>query len=296
MNQLKNNLLPDHFKSLEDEFVMDLLFGFGIETNINPLLKTQTGGSQNGGSQTEYQKFIDIGGVYTYEIYKENIDDDRLRISVITPIEQDCITIFIFKNKNIAVLHNMSYMNDCAKEGLGKPGSGNKLLRFALNLIVQYADKYKIKRIILKDNSFLHCRGCSETIKLANLRLITHGKPWYSSYGFKPYDASTHKPSKSLLKSVGTTNNLLDDIKTMDVNMIDLIRDIIKKEKLKNINMKEMKILIKKNPLIRNFIIRLAKEFDKYCCIIHYILKVIYNPETKLGLTNFYNKNFYLDI
>lgn len=301
MDRLKN-IVPEHFRSLEEEFALDLLYGYGIKTNIDRLIKIQVGGVR-----TEYQKFIDIGvsreteslcskGIYTYEINIEEIDSDRIRISIVTPNGQDCVTVLIFKSDRIAELHNMSYFDNCAMEGLSKPGGGNKLLRFALNLLMKWKDDYGIARIILKDNSFLYCVECSENIKLSQLRLITHGKTWYESYGFRPYDELKRKPSSSLLKSMDTTKRILKGLKTTDIDTIKLVSDVIKKESLEGVDIDEMKRLVNNYPVLRDFIIRLSREMGKYCCIIMYVLKVIYNPETRLGLTDFYRKSFYLDI
>jgi len=287
---MNNLIISEHFRSVENEFIMDLLYGFGIKSNIIPLFN-----SQIGGGQTEYQQFIDVGGVYTYNVDISNIDAETVRIAVLTPTQDDCVTIYIYPKTGITILHNMSYFNNCTVEGLKKPSSGNKLLRFSLNLILKNKDKYGIKRIMLKDNSYLYCKGCSETLKLARLRLITHRSPWYSSYGFKPYDVSTEKPSKELLKSIDNSNEILDELKTTDIEIIDLVKYVIKTEKV-NVDMNEIQRLATAYPMLRQFIVRLAKDLDKYCCVINYLLKVIYNPETKLGITDFYGKTFYLDI
>jgi hypothetical protein len=285
--------LPKHFIKHEKDFMMDLLYGFGIRTDIFKSLNIKDIDTMKGGG-TNNVKFIDVGGVHTYKV-EELLEEDRTRISVLTEKNEDCVTIFIDKGSNIAILNNLSYYNNCAMEGLRQPGTGNKLLRFALNLILELQPKYGIKRILLKDNSFLQCTGCPETIKLAQLRILTHGKPWYSSYGFKPYDAHSRKPSKDLYKSIEYSNNIFNKLKISDIDIEKVVKKSSSIKKIK-LNVNDIMILIKKYILIRDLITRLLKEFDKYCCIINHILIEIYKPETKTGLTNFHGKVFYLNI
>ena len=301
-----NNYLPSHFISLENNFKFDLLYGFGIKTKLNSINREQiseTTSNDNiligGKPKKEIHKFIDEGGVYTYTVFvDENYDPFTIHIVVVTPQENDCVTVLIDKKEKIAVLHNMSYFEGCAqmesREGLKRPGGGTKLLRFALNLLLELSQRYHFKRILLKDNSFIHCNKCSKTVKLASLRMITHGLTWYGKYGFKPYDPGTSKPSELLKNALNTNNKTLSVLKTKDVNIINIVKDTIKKEKLKNININEIERLIKQYPLFRNFIVRLTKEFDKYCCILVHIMDIVYY--TKIKLVDFDGKTFYLDI
>ena len=241
------------------------------------------------------EQFIDNGGLYTYKLYISNeIQPGRTHIIVETENERECVTIYI-ENRH-AVLHNMSYEEGCAKEGLKRPGGGNKLLRFALNIILKYRDIYKIKRILLTDKSFIQCEGKSESIRLAQLRLITHGEPWYCSYGFKPYDSTKQKPSKKDEQYILESNEILKTLKTKSINIGDIIGRAIIKEKINNYDVKELTRLTEEYPLMRNFVKRLLTEYDKYCYILIHLLKELYRPGAKTGLTNFYGKSFYLDI
>ena len=287
------NTVPIHFKQLEKEFINNLWTEFRIKIDYK---KVFNHGEFIGGYKKDtIEQFIDHGGVYTYKVFiTDEIQDDIVHIVVETDDSNECATIFI--DKGIAILHNMSYFENCAKEGLRRPGGGNKLLRFTLNLIIKYKNKYGIKRILLTDKSYIQCQGKSETIKLAQLRQITHDSPWYSAYGFKPYDSFRQKPSKSLDKAILKNNEILKSLKTTDINIGEIIGKAIHKEKIKDYDANELTRLVEKYPLMRGFILRLIQEYDKYCYILIHLLKVIYAPESKSGLTDFYGKSFYLNL
>jgi hypothetical protein len=165
-------------------------------------------------------------------------------------------------------------------------------------MILKYKSKYKFNRILLKDNSYLYCNKWRETVKLADLRMITHGNTWYMKYGFMPYDSTMNRPSDNLLKSIKMNNKILDILETKHINILNILNEAIEKEpSLKNINKGELANLIKKYTSFRDFIIRLTREFDKYCCLLVYIFKVIYNEMPgKFTLTSYYGKTFYLDV
>ena len=279
--------IPEKYKYQENNFMMDMFYDYGIKTPVNKLLNLY------GGKPIEEKivSFIDEGGVYHYKFtIKEK--HQQVYLSVLSKDNDECVTVIIDIENKVAVLHNMSYYENGAYEGLKKPGGGSKLLRFTLNLILNYKDKYNINKILLKDNSFLYCNSCSETIKLAQLRMITHGQTWYMKYGFMPYDSNLQKPSKDLLRNIKLNNKLLDKMKVSDINIIDLCHKAIKKENL-NLNMNNIKIIIDKYPYVIAFVKRLLNEYDKYCCIVLYIMKRLYGPG---GLYDFHGKVFYLDV
>jgi len=96
----------------------------------------------------------------------------------------------------------------------------------------------------------------------------------------------------SLKRSLETYIN--SNIKTRQLLMSDLVREqkAISNEKLTGTDLDEIKRLIKQYGEMRKFIIRLAQEYNKYCCIILYILKQLYRAG---GLYDFYGKVFYLE-
>lgn len=287
------NKAPEHFKQLEKEFINNLWTEFRINVNYKKVFNR--GEFVGGFKKDTIEQFVDHGGIYTYKVFiTDEIQDDIVHVIIETDNGNECATIFI--NNGIAILHNMSYFKNCAKEGLRRPCGGNKLLRFTLNLIIKYKNKYNIKRVLLTDKSFIQCEGKSETVKLAQLRQITHGQPWYYTYGFKPYDSYKQKSSKSLDQAIIKNNDILKKLQTTDINIGEIIGKAIRKEKIKDYDAKELTRLVEKYPLMKEFIIRLVQEYDKYCYILIHLLKVLYAPESKTGLTDFYSKSFYLDL
>jgi len=269
--------LPKDFISIERAFILD----FNKNNKITPLYGLNI---QKGGRLIEkYMQFIDDGGLYTYKIIINEcfLDDaNQVHIVIITNDEQECVTVIIDRDKQTAILHNMHYFNNCVMEGLQKPSNGTKLLRFALNMILQYKKKYNFNRILLKDNSYLPYHN---KIKLADFRIILKGEPWYMKYGFKPYDAFKNKPSKTTLKILERNNKILSTLKT---NSIDF-------SKIKKIDKKEIGRLANKHPLFRDFLGRLSIDLDKYGGLISKLLDIVYNVP---GLESFYGKTYYLNI
>jgi len=273
-------VLPTYFHQLEFNHLINLVHTYGV------LIKPSTikFNSQQGGANKEY-KFDN----YTFNVSISK-QDGRIHIAVLTPKEDECVTIFI-DNKE-AIIHNMSYDKQCAKEGLKKPGGGDILMKFMLDFLKKNKDKLKIKRILLTDYSYLVCPGCDENIKLARLRMITHGETWYMKYGFKPYNTLKQQPDDVLLKGIDINKKIRNKLSVNQINIIKLAKEH------KNIDMREIKRLIDKYVLIKDFIIRLSKEFSKYCYLIEYIMKQIYDPPLleKRLMIDYYGKSLYLDI
>lgn len=272
--------IPKHFQKLEYNHLINLVHTYNIlikPSTIN--LNTQKGG---GYDQVKYK-----GYTFNLSITKE---DGRTHILVLTPKHDECVTVFIEKPN--AIVHNMSYDQECAKEGLKKPGGGGVLLSFMIHYLKENKKKYKIKRILLTDYSYLHCFQCDENVKLARLRTLTHGDTWYMKYGFKPYDNLKQKPDTIMLRGITLNQEIRDKLKTNQIDIIGLAKGI------KKIDVKEIKRLINKYDLMKNFIIRLTQEFNKYCCLIEAITKQIFDPPLleKRLMVNYYGKSVYLNI
>ena len=152
--------------------------------------------------------------------------------------------------------------------------------------------QYNIKRILLTDYSYLPCYECDENVKLARLRTLTYGKTWYMKYGFKPYDNIKQKPENDMLKGIKLNQEIREKLKAKQINIIKLT------EEIKGVNVKEIKRLLDKYSLMKDFIIRLTKEYDKYCCLIEKITQHIFNPPLleKRLMVDYYGKSVYLDI
>ncbi len=266
--------------------------------NLQPIYNIKFHGvmNQTGGAYKEKEEehiFIDIGGPYTFRCFTRE-DNNAVDISILSKDEKDCGMIYISKKDKLAILTNLTYYENCAKEGLRRPGGGDILLKFSLNLIVWHKYKHNIKRILLTDNSYLPCKN-SESIKLARLRTVLKGNPWYVKYGFKPYDPDKNKPSKELLNELKENAIKIKKIKTQDID----ITGLIKKSNL-TVNITEINKLLQKYLLVKDFIIRLLDDFDTNCSIVELLLTEVFKPskftKNKVPLYDFHKTQFYLDI
>jgi len=205
-----NDFLDKKFHRLEHAFLRDLTSYNINKLYINNIKKQDHDNSMNGGNiKTEEMQYKGKDGKYTFKVVTINNPTD-IHISVV-PYDDpnsECLTILIDKKEKIAILHNMSSFNKCAKEGLQKPGAGHNLMKFAIILIIKYKKTHDTAtisdhrsdivaleslfvhmwtksdcttQIHLKDNSFIPCFKCSTTVKIARLRMVTRGRTWYST-------------------------------------------------------------------------------------------------------------------
>ena len=284
--------IPKKFKDNFTSVISLSQYDYNIGDDISVFLQ-----KGNGMSKFETVKFIDTGGLYFYTVKTDIVNKDSVRISIVSKDETQCVVILVNKKTHVSALLSMSDTGKCVSEGLNKSISkgGTKILKVALNIILNNKKKYNIERIVLKDNSYLACDNSPNPVKLAQIRMVLKGEPWFSSYGFRPIDNNS-KPDKLKLKAIETNNEIFDRLKTKDVNISKIIGSVIKKQIENKIDIAEISKLVNEHPLMRNFIIRLTMEFDKYCCLLSYLLDFLFNPISKTGLTDFYNGLFYLDI
>lgn len=234
---------------------------------------------------------------HTFEMNKVKTKD-TLDISVVTDDGLYCILVSVPWNLSLpTVIQNLSYYKKCSKEGLQERGGGDKLLRFMLDYLKINKKVYHIKRIILNDTSFKSCNNCSRTIKLSQLRIITHGETWYMKYGFIPYDNELDKEDKSYIKAIKYNNKVIDEMITTKFDFQKIIKRVKQTENI-NLDYKEIKRLADKYTNIRVFIRRLLQEFDKYCCFVNHILQIFYElkPGKLSTLINVHKVSYYLDI
>ncbi len=292
-----NKLLPSECFILELDFIRDIMYDYCKPLSFYRMKQ------QYGGSTTEaIHKFTDKGKTYRFNVSTE-IHDDAIKIIVLSKSEQECITVIIYKDSNDAILHNMSYYPDCAQldnqanEGLKRPGGGSILLRFIYKYLVALKNKYKINKIVLKDNSYLYCDNCTYNISLARLKMLTEGRTWYSKYGFKPYNPKIQQPDTELLKRYNQNKKIITKLKTSELNILNMAKYVNRKEEA-NYDLRELDKLTKEYRLLGAFIKKLSMNFQKYCCLIYYVLKEVY--ESKVGkpvlLNDMYGKTFYLNI
>lgn len=130
-----NKFLPAHFDLLDKKFIYSLEHTHNIKINPNIFKHWQTGG------EIKYKTKTYMNKHFNFKI--DDDDPDDIRIAIITPDQSECVTVFVHRKLKLAVLHNMSYDEKCAKEGLGKPG-GDVLMKVMLTFLIK-----KRKSIIL---------------------------------------------------------------------------------------------------------------------------------------------------
>lgn len=283
-----SNTLPKYFQSLEIQFLLNLLPVY----NINILDREKYGGGNE--KVKEYNKqFVDTTGTYTFTINESKLSNG-IHLSVLSTDRHDCVTVFINTDdevKQIAVLHNMSYYNNCAKEGLQKPGGGSLLMRFILNHLISNKEKYNIKKIVLSDHSFLPCNDDDKyRIKLSRLRMITHGQTWYMKFQFVPYNAETGLPDNKASQMIDYNRNKINKMIIKDIPVLELA------VKEKGYNRGEIERLMNKYISLKDFMIRLSQEWPKFCKLIWHIMEYLYEADVGKQpiLIDLFGKQYYL--
>ena len=197
----------------------------------------------------------------------------------------DCITIGINKETKIISINNITADNSyiCFKNITQKKGT------HLLLLAIKFAKKIKkekypnINRIILTDNSKLHCSEQKDKlVKFSDLRQIISGDTFYGKHGFIPIDEKDkinyNRNKKILLKLL--------------IKDFDFKKYIIKfLENNKDINPKSMDIILKyinenQNMKIGEFIEILSDNFDNNCNFIDFIINKIYKHNNLKSMFN----------
>lgn len=159
----------------------------------NKVRKIQTGGNELRQINYEY-------GGYTFIVHQEN-EGDRITFSIhdedIEENPKKCMILFIprdeGKDEGFVYIENISYFDNCAKNGMPKTRGGSLLLQMTLNLIENILkNKYNLKYIQLKDNSLMPCKSVKKMIDLDSMYMLTRGDTWYGKYGFRPFDTNTN--------------------------------------------------------------------------------------------------------
>ncbi len=216
----------DHISILKKKFILDVHTKYNLGSINKNMKQLQSGGAT---ISTKRHYYADIGGVYTFICNFEE-DESSVVITIVTDNEKDCAFINIDKENHMAVVANMTYFDNCAKEGLMRPGGGSILFRFILNLILWYKTKYAIKRVMLTDNSNLACKSGSKSVKLARLKMITNNRTWYMRYGFKPFDAYKMAPDVNFHKRLKETDYLVSKVSLKSLDIVSMAKELYGKK------------------------------------------------------------------
>ena len=86
----------------------------------------QSGGDIVSNNLVEYEK---NGKQYKFNIRRYK-DGDITRVAIVSNDEQECLTLLIYDNSDEAIINNITYMDNCAMQGLKRQnGNGSLLLR-----------------------------------------------------------------------------------------------------------------------------------------------------------------------
>ena len=196
----------------------------------------------------------------------------------------DCITIGVDKKNKTVSINNISSDGSfiCFKNINEKIGT--HLLLLAIKIAKKLKDRIpEINRIILTDNSKLHCPEQKiRRVFFSDLRQIISGDTFYGKHGFKPIheeDVKNYNKNKKVLSKL-----LVDDI-----NFEKYFNSFIKENK--DTNLDKLIIFVKKNKEMKvgKFIEILSDSFKENCNLIDYLLKKIYK---KCNLESMHNVKF----
>jgi hypothetical protein len=149
-------------------------------------------------------------------------------------------------------------------------------------MIIKYKEKLDIKKIILTDNSLKKCNN--KDIKLGIMLTLLTGDTWYGKYNFRPKD--------NRLKIKYENNKII--MNKVTLKDIDLLK-YLKMSKLNKTVIENSEKFIKKHQslLLKDYLIRFLKEFDKTCEYFFDFYEYLFDD---LGLFDFHQRTFELDI
>lgn len=189
---------------------------------------------QNGGRKTEELEYVHNNIRFLlYEIKsKEGYDISVRRKNDLS--KSTCLHIIINAELRLAYIQNISYYPDCVSTGLEKPGGGGKLLKMCIHFLKDTKNKYNVKRIQLKDNSFFVCKSNNKRINFALMNTLLHGDTWYGKYGFRPYDFASDMEDKELTEIYNNNKKIATTTKTQDTNLYNYLSQMLREKEPNN--------------------------------------------------------------
>ena len=226
--------------------------------------------ARNGLDFNDYLRRNQTGGAkrkevkYMNKTYILNIEkcDDRIEIKVM-PQPADCGIIFI--HDGMANLQSLVFENKkCAKEGLPRKDAGKTQLNFILYYLRKHKRKYNIKKIIITDKTSIICK--TESIKLADMYMVTRGDTWYGKFGFVPLN-------NEYLHSYNECKELMAKLKSKAVGEATMKQIIINAIQSKFGDSKYLEDRLHYAGLFTKgkFIDTMKKIVDKDCLFYYYI-------------------------
>lgn len=216
-----------------------------------------------GGSENNKQLILKYRDIDLY--FDKKYDDGKKYILLSNLIKNDdnfkdnsCVIIEIDKDNKMAIIEAISADKfDCFYDvDFNLKNKGSFYLKISIKMLEKYKDKFKINKIVLRDNATVHCefKEKSFSFNLSQFLLLTNGYTWYGKYGFKIN--KEHK--KEFDDSLKISNN----IKIKEINFGHIFSSIEKSDNFIYVNKSIYKIFKKS---IKNNSNNLLKD------ILHFI-------------------------
>ena len=143
---------------------------------------------------------------YEVQINIQKFENNETQVHLVMFDEEiDCGMIQIDKNNNNASIMTLDKNSRCVK--CKNPNINYKVGDILIQIMLSLAfNKYNVESVSLTDISTYNCYGT--TVNLQMLRTITHGKPYYMKFGFKPKYEIGKKYYKQNLKIFNENKNL----------------------------------------------------------------------------------------
>lgn len=232
-----------------------------------------------------------------YEIRSKDGYDISMRRKDDINNPMTCLHIIIDSSLKLAYVQNISYYSDCVSVGLERPGGGSKLLKMCIQFLKDTRNRYSVKRIQLKDNSYFICQNNNKRIKFSLMHTLLYADTWYGKYGFRPYDPMNDTEDKELTEIYDNNKKIITTTKTKDTNLYNCLHRILKEQN--KMSDEEIKQKIDKyyaqhkDETIDVFFRKFLMNFDNACAIFS-VFYVSFCDS--LRVHNFTGESFYLDI
>ena len=238
----------------------------GGDNNLNEYEKTYNN------STGKFNIEID-GDKYYYRVDRYSPDNDKqFKIIDLITIKDKyrenihCGGIQIDRETKIANILNLGNSNKCL---LSTNNTKFKYGYILFQIMIHICKKEKVKKIQLTDNSTITCGKYDLILNI--LKIITHGHPHYTKYGFRFKD----KINNEIME-----NNYEIFLSNPTINKNELI-NLIKENANDNIINKLLKVLNKfegNEVSIKKFVKLLMIDLDNndYCELIHKIYQKLY--------------------
>jgi len=231
-------------------------------------------------------KYIQIGGSkhkfthenLTYMIHRDE-DSDNINFYIFNNDNDDspdvCAHLIINKKKQMIYVQGISNYKGCAVEGMPKTRGGSYLLQAVLAYINKIKKQYKLKYIMLRDNSYFSCRRTGKSVSMSALYMLTKGSTWYHKYGFVPFDPETENIDMAKYIDLKTNQKIVDIIPVKCTPIKELIMDSFFKYKYDDSSKKDLvKALTRyENMSVKSFMAMFMKEYDLTCDVFGDIYK-----------------------